>query len=168
MSETSTKPYLLRALYEWCTDNGYTPYIVVMVDGTTRVPMEFVKNGEIVLNISFDATGHLKIDNDFIHFKARFGGISREIEVPVQNVSAIYARENGQGMAFEVTREDEMTIKKKLDLKEADASNQRPDTAPALSAVPVSDAPAKNKPSSSDDEPEPPKKGGPPRLTRIK
>ena len=168
MSETSTKPYLLRALYEWCTDNGYTPYIVVMVDGSTRVPMEFVKNGEIVLNISFDATGHLKIDNDFIHFKARFGGISREIEVPVENVSAIYARENGQGMAFEVTREDEKSSKKKSVIKAADASNQRPDAAPALTAVPTSDAPVKNDASSSGDEPEPPKKGGPPRLTRIK
>lgn len=97
MAETSTKPYLLRALYEWCTDNGYTPYIVVVVDGGTRVPMEFVKNGEIVLNISFDATSHLKIDNDFVHFRARFGGVSRDIEVPIDNVSAIYARENGQG-----------------------------------------------------------------------
>ena len=168
MPEISTKPYLLRALYEWCTDNGYTPYIVVMVDGTTRVPMEFVKNGEIVLNISFDATGHLKIDNDFIHFKARFGGISREIVVPVENVSAIYARENGQGMAFEVTREDEKTSKKKPVAKEADASNQRPDKVPGLSAVPTSEVPATIGTSSAGDEPEPPKKGGPPRLTRIK
>ena len=104
MSETSTKPYLLRALYEWCTDNGYTPYIVVAVDARTRVPAEFVKNGEIVLNISFEATGNLKMDNDFIHFKARFGGVAREIELPVENVSAIYARENGQGMAFEIGR----------------------------------------------------------------
>ncbi|MDP4837817.1 MAG: ClpXP protease specificity-enhancing factor, partial [Burkholderiales bacterium] len=96
MPEISTKPYLLRALYEWCTDNGYTPYIVVVVDASTRVPAEFVKNGEIVLNISFEATGNLKIDNDFIHFKARFVGVAREIEVQVSNVSAIYARENGQ------------------------------------------------------------------------
>ena len=168
MSETSTKPYLLRALYEWCTDNGYTPYIAVMVDVSTRVPMEFVKNGEIVLNISFDATGHLKIDNDFIHFKARFGGISREIEVPVQNVSAIYARENGQGMSFDVAREVESTGKKKTVLKEADASNQRPDTGKVLTAVPTSEAPATTGSSSPGDDPEPPKKGGPPRLTRIK
>jgi stringent starvation protein B len=111
MPETSTKPYLLRALYEWCTDNGYTPYIVVVVDASTRVPAEFVKNGEIVLNISFEATGNLKIDNDFIHFKARFGGVAREIEVPVSNVSAIYARENGQGMAFEVQRDDDSARK---------------------------------------------------------
>ena len=112
MSETSTKPYLLRALYEWCTDNGYTPYVVVVVDASTRVPVEFVKNGEIVLNISFEATGNLKMDNDFIHFKARFGGVAREIEVPVSNVSAIYARENGQGMSFEVQRNEESPRKK--------------------------------------------------------
>src|SRR3954462_12358399 len=107
MSETSTKPYLLRAIYEWCTDNGYTPYLAAMVDGETQVPMEFVKNGEIVLNISFSATSGLKMDNDFIHFHARFAGVSREIFVPVDNVVAIYARENGQGMAFEVTRNPE-------------------------------------------------------------
>ena len=101
MSETSTKPYLLRAIYEWCTDNGYTPYLAAMVDSQTQVPMEFVKNGEIVLNISFSATSGLKMDNDFIHFHARFAGVSREIFVPVDNVVAIYARENGQGMAFE-------------------------------------------------------------------
>ena len=85
MSETSTKPYLLRAIYEWCTDNGYTPYIAALVDGKTQVPREFVKNGEIVLNISFTATSGLKMDNDFIHFSARFGGVSREIVVPVDN-----------------------------------------------------------------------------------
>ena len=102
MSETSTKPYLLRAIYEWCTDNGYTPYLAAMVDGETQVPMEFVKNGEIVLNISFSATSGLKMDNDFIHFHARFAGVSREIFVPVDNVAAIYARENGQGMVFDL------------------------------------------------------------------
>ncbi|HXA46672.1 MAG TPA: ClpXP protease specificity-enhancing factor, partial [Burkholderiaceae bacterium] len=104
MSEISTKPYMLRAIYEWCTDNGYTPYLAAMVDGQTRVPREFVKDGEIVLNISFSATSGLKMDNDLIHFSARFGGVSRDISVPVDNVVAIYARENGQGMAFEVTR----------------------------------------------------------------
>ncbi len=92
MSETSTKPYLLRAIYEWCTDNGYTPYLAAMVDGQTQVPMEFVKNGEIVLNISFSATSGLKMDNDFIHFHARFAGVSREIFVPVDNVVAIARR----------------------------------------------------------------------------
>jgi stringent starvation protein B len=101
MPEVSTKPYLLRAIYEWCTDNGYTPHIAVVVDSSTRVPMQFVKNGEIVLNISFEATSGLKMENDNIHFSARFGGVSRDILIPVENVIAIYARENGQGMAFE-------------------------------------------------------------------
>ena len=94
---------MLRAIYEWCTDNGYTPYLAAKVDAQTRVPREFVENGEIVLNISFTATSGLKMDNDLIHFNARFGGVSREISVPVANVVAIYARENGQGMAFEVS-----------------------------------------------------------------
>jgi stringent starvation protein B len=97
---TSTRPYLIRALYEWCTDNGFTPYVAVLVDDTVRVPNEYVKDGEIVLNISFDATSQLKLGNDFIEFKARFAGTAREIMVPMSHVIAIYARENGQGMAF--------------------------------------------------------------------
>ena len=97
---TSTRPYLIRALYEWCTDNGLTPYVAVQVDGSVQVPREYVKDGEIVLNISFDATSSLQLGNDFIEFKARFGGKPREILVPIGRVTAIYARENGQGMAF--------------------------------------------------------------------
>jgi stringent starvation protein B len=97
---TSTRPYLIRALYEWCTDNGLTPYVAVLVDDSVRVPREYVKDGEIVLNISFDATSSLKLGNEFIEFKARFAGTPREIMVPVAKVIAIYARENGQGMAF--------------------------------------------------------------------
>ena len=97
---TSTRPYLIRALYEWCTDNGLTPYVAVRVDDSVQVPREYVKDGEIVLNISFDATSSLQLGNDFIEFKARFGGKPREILVPVGRVIAIYARENGQGMAF--------------------------------------------------------------------
>jgi stringent starvation protein B len=93
-------PYLIRALYEWCTDNGFTPYVAVLVDDSVQVPREYVKNGEIVLNISFDATSSLKLGNDFIEFKARFAGSAREIMVPVNRVIAIYARENGQGMAL--------------------------------------------------------------------
>lgn len=99
---TSTRPYLVRAIYEWCTDNGYTPYIVVSVNAEVRVPSEFVKNGEMVLNVSFDATSCLQLGNEFIEFKGRFGGVARDIFVPVGRVSAIYARENGQGMAFPV------------------------------------------------------------------
>ena len=100
LDSTSTRPYLIRALYEWCTDNGLTPYVAVSVDETVEVPREYVKNNEIVLNISFDATSSLKLGNDFIEFKARFAGSSRDIMVPIGRVIAIYARENGQGMAF--------------------------------------------------------------------
>jgi stringent starvation protein B len=97
---SSTRPYLIRALHDWCTDNGFTPYVAVFVDAAVRVPMEYVKNNEIVLNVGFEATSGLKLGNDFIEFKARFGGVAREIVVPVDHVVAIYARENGQGMAF--------------------------------------------------------------------
>ena len=100
LESTSTRPYLIRALYEWCTDNGFTPYVAVLVDDTVKVPREFVKDGEIVLNISFDATSSLQLGNDFIEFKARFGGTARDIMVPIGRVMAIYARENRQGMAF--------------------------------------------------------------------
>lgn len=102
LESTSTRPYLIRALYDWCTDNGFTPYVAVLVDETVQVPREYVKNGEIVLNISFDATSSLKLGNEFIEFKARFAGSAREIMVPVSRVIAIYARENGQGMAFPI------------------------------------------------------------------
>ncbi len=101
-SPNSTRPYLLRALYEWCTDNGYTPYIAAYVDETVQVPREHVKNNEIVLNISMDATSSLKLGNEFVQFKARFSGTAREIMVPIDRVIAIYARENGQGMAFPI------------------------------------------------------------------
>ena len=96
----STRPYLLRALHEWCTDNGFTPYIAVHVGADVQVPMEYVKNNEIVLNIGFEATSGLKLGNEAVEFRARFGGVSRDIMVPVGHVVAIYARENGQGMAF--------------------------------------------------------------------
>src|SRR4051812_21169138 len=99
---SSTRPYLIRALHDWCTDNGFTPYLAVHVDRSVQVPMEYVKNNEIVLNVGFEATSGLKLGNDFIEFKARFGGSAREIVVPVDHVVAIYARENGQGMAFPV------------------------------------------------------------------
>lgn len=103
MKETPTTPYLVRAIYEWCCDNGLTPYVAVRVDETTRVPMEFVKNGEIVLNVGPDATRNLKIGNELIQFSARFGGVSREISVPIAAVAGIFARENGQGLAFQPT-----------------------------------------------------------------
>ena len=99
---SSTRPYLIRALHDWCTDNGFTPYVAVFVDAGVQVPQEYVKNNEIVLNVGFEATSGLKLGNDQIEFKARFGGSAREIVVPIDHVVAIYARENGQGMAFPV------------------------------------------------------------------
>jgi len=96
----SNKPYLIRALHQWCTDFGFTPFIAVFVDARVEVPMEFVKNDEIVLNLSLEACHQLAIENDWISFQARFGGIPRKIMVPVSHVLAIYARENGQGMSF--------------------------------------------------------------------
>ncbi len=168
MSEISTKPYLLRALYEWCTDSGFTPYIVVTVDSSTKVPMEFVKNGEIVLNISFSATAQLKMDNNFVQFRARFGGVSREIEVPMENVTAIYARENGQGMTFEANSADRLASKKKNLGDDADASNQKAETVFTLAAVPKGDAQQSGDKANDDDQPDPPKPSGKPTLTRIK
>jgi stringent starvation protein B len=99
---SSTRPYLIRALHDWCTDNGFTPYLAVYVDRSVQVPQEYVKNNEIVLNVSFEATSQLQLGNEFVEFKARFGGVARDIAVPVDHVIAIYARENGQGMAFPV------------------------------------------------------------------
>lgn len=97
----STKPYLVRAIHEWCVDAGYTPHIVVAVDSQTRVPMAYVKDGEIVLNLNYAATKDLHIDNELITFSARFGGVSQNLYVPMQAVKGIFARETGQGMFFE-------------------------------------------------------------------
>ena len=102
MQEAPTKPYLLRALFEWCVDNGYTPHIAVKVDSRTQAPAEFVKNGEITLNIAPGAVHKLQMGNDLIEFSARFAGVARQIAVPVANVHAIYARETGHGMTFEI------------------------------------------------------------------
>jgi len=101
---TSTKPYLLRAIYEWCVDCGFTPYVSVIVDPETRVPMEYARDGEIVLNIGPLATSHLLMGNDFIECTARFSGVARELRIPVAAVAAIYARENGHGMSFEIDK----------------------------------------------------------------
>jgi stringent starvation protein B len=102
MAEVSTKPYFIRAIYEWCSDCGYTPYLSVRVDERTRVPMEYVKNGEIVLNVSLNATRNLTVNNELIQFSARFNGVSREVSIPVDRVQGIFARENGQGAFFTV------------------------------------------------------------------
>ena len=102
MADVSTKPYFIRAIYEWCSDCGYTPYLSVRVDEKTRIPMEYVKNGEIVLNVSLNATRNLTINNELIQFSARFNGVSREVSIPVDRIQGIFARENGQGAFFTV------------------------------------------------------------------
>jgi stringent starvation protein B len=179
MAETSTKPYLIRAIYEWCNDNGFTPYLAVAVDERTQVPREYVKAGEIVLNVSPMATNRLSLGNDLIAFQARFGGVARELSIPVENVSAIYARENGHGMAFDVP--------KAAAVPEASPAPAPPAPRPlslAPAVAPVPDAGAPPVPASaaeaSDERPaepppgdEPPPDGGTPRgrrprLTRVK
>ncbi|MBK6981773.1 MAG: ClpXP protease specificity-enhancing factor [Betaproteobacteria bacterium] len=102
MPEVSTKPYFIRAIYEWCSDCGFTTYLSVKVDDRTRVPAEYVKNGEIVLNVSLNATRNLTINNELVQFSARFSGVSREVTIPVDRVQGIFARENGQGAFFTV------------------------------------------------------------------
>ncbi len=103
---TSTKPYLIRALHEWCTDNGLTPHLLVAVNRQTRVPMAYVKDGEIVLNLNYSATKDLLISNDAITFSARFNGAATNLYVPMSAVRGLFARENGQGMFFEVEPEE--------------------------------------------------------------
>lgn len=128
MSELSTKPYLIRALHEWCTDSGYTPHIVVQVSPYTRVPMAYVKDAEIVLNINYSATKNLLIDNDAVSFSARFAGVAQEIYIPVGYVKGIFARETGQGMFFEVEetvqQHPEELVKEQL-LAEEDSEKEK-------------------------------------------
>jgi stringent starvation protein B len=168
LDATSTRPYLIRALYEWCTDNGFTPYVAVLVDDTVQVPREYVKNNEIVLNISFGATSSLKLSNDFIEFKARFGGSAREIHVPIGRVIAIYARENGQGMAFPAPKATQVGSAS-ADASGADVAS----TEKALSLAPTPATQEGSKPFQlvpDDGSSEPPKKpsGKRPALKRVK
>jgi len=105
---TSSRPYIMRALYEWIVDNDCTPY--VLVDATVAevmVPQQFVKDGQIVLNISPSAVMDLNISNEAVIFNGRFGGIATDVYVPVSAVVGIYARENGQGMVFETEESSE-------------------------------------------------------------
>ncbi|MFT4266491.1 MAG: ClpXP protease specificity-enhancing factor [Xenophilus sp.] len=160
LETSSLRPYLIRALYEWCTDNGFTPYVAVQVDDSVQVPREYVKNGEIVLNISYDATSALKLGNEFIEFKARFAGTARDIIVPVGRVVAIYARENGQGMAFPTA-------------VAASAESERPAEAEsrAMHLVAEDEAPADaavSAPDEGDEPPRPPAGGSRPALKRVK
>lgn len=98
----STKPYMIRAIHEWCVDNALTPHLLVVVNAQTKVPKAFVKNGEIILNLNYSATKDLHIDNEAIVFSARFGGVAQSLYVPMDAVRGIFARENGQGMFFEL------------------------------------------------------------------
>ena len=129
MADVSTKPYFIRAIYEWCSDCGYTPYLSVRVDERTRVPMEYVKNGEIVLNVSLNATRNLTVNNELIQFSARFNGVSREVSVPVDRVQGIFARENGQGAFFTVESPAALTAAPQASpaaVAEADAEPPKP------------------------------------------
>ncbi len=167
---SSTRPYLIRALHDWCTDNGFTPYLAVFVDAGVRVPMEYVKNNEIVLNVGFEATSGLKLGNDFIEFKARFGGVARDIAVPIDHVIAIYARENGQGMAFPVPADGQPRAGQQL-AESADTAAAGPGLRLAAPAAPSEVPPAA--PNESDEPdgkgPSPASPGGPrPALKRIK
>jgi len=194
---SSTRPYLIRALHDWCTDNGFTPYLAVYVDRSVQVPQEYVKNNEIVLNVSFEATSQMQLGNEFIEFKARFGGVARDILVPVDHVIAIYARENGQGMAFPVpTPLGGQGVDSPASAPAADEANvldaqageegDVPSTGPAAglrlapaqkgaakerpSPVKAVDKPAMGTPGEGGDPqpPEPPSGGGRPALRRIK
>jgi len=128
MADVSTKPYFIRAIYEWCSDCGFTPYLSVRVDERTRIPMEYVKNGEIVLNVSLNATRNLTVNNELIQFSARFNGVSREVSIPVDRVQGIFARENGQGAFFTVDPPAALAA------------------APALPALPAATAPPEAEP----------------------
>jgi stringent starvation protein B len=154
----------VRALHDWCTDNGFTPLLAVHVDESVRVPMEFVKNNEIVLNVSFDATSGLRLGNEFIDFKARFGGIPRDIAVPIDHVIAIYARENGQGMAFPVPTEPSTLS------TNAQQTGPTPAPASALTGLRLASEPAPVQPHTDSEIPPPPfpPAGGRPSLKRIK
>lgn len=170
-SSSSTRPYLIRALHEWCTDNGFSPYIAVQVDGMVQVPGEFVQNGEIVLNVSFDATSSLRLGNDCIEFKARFGGVAREIIVPISHVVAIYARENGQGMAFPAPTLSETSGQGLR--SDADASSEASLSPPDGSRAPLRAVPSDDGTGSPGELPEPPpdgppRPGGRPKLKRVK
>jgi stringent starvation protein B len=154
MTEIPTKPYLLRALFEWCVDNGYTPHLAVKVDSRTQVPAEYVKNAEITLNVSPNAVHKLQLGNELIEFSARFGGVARQISVPVSNVYALYARETGHGMTFDVEGpKPGLQVIAEAETS-ASAPNSRPSAAAPVSVTP----PPPNKPSG----------GGKPTLRRIK
>jgi stringent starvation protein B len=152
MAETPTKPYLLRALFEWCVDNGYTPHLAVKVDSKTQVPAEYVKNGEITLNISPNAVHKLQLGNELVEFSARFGGVARQISLPIANVYALYARETGHGMTFDIDG-----AKPALQVQGESEVVPATNKPPPPTALPAPTTPDPKKPS-----------GGKPTLRRIK
>lgn len=160
MTTVSTKPYLVRAIYEWCIDQGFTPHLAVLVDENTRVPPGYARDGQIVLNIGPDATHQLLMGNDRVTFQGRFGGVAHSLSIPLQNVLAVYARENGQGMAFEPEPEsddDELTPvadEERTILEEVVLKNAEDDASEA--------------PDSPEPPPTPPPAGGRARLKLVK
>jgi stringent starvation protein B len=155
MEEIPTKPYLLRALYQWCVDNGYTPHLGVKVDSSAQVPVEHIRNGEITLNISPLAVHKLQMGNERIEFSARFGGVARQISVPVTRVFALYARETGGGMSFEIEAEQPPV--------QAETEAAPPPGLPVASETPQLPPPAAGgEPKSG------PGAGGKPTLRRVK
>lgn len=165
---TSTRPYLIRALYEWCTDNSLTPYVSIAVNEFVQVPLEFVKDGEIVLNISFDATTSLKLGNEFLEFKARFGGVAREIIVPIERISGIYARENGQGMAFPISSVRGLKPIGSNSAPKVDSNLRAPSELKSTLLVSVESSKRAAHEVDERDAPMPPSGGQRPKLTRIK
>lgn len=132
MHTASTKPYILRALYEWCIDQGFTPYVAVVVDAHTDVPNEYVKDGQIILNIGPEAVHQLQMGNDVVRCAARFGGVARTLHIPVVNVAAIYARENGHGMAFDVAA-DKASLARVAEEREVTPKSDPPRNPPGSS-----------------------------------
>lgn len=107
MSSNSTKPYLIRSIYDWCIDSGFTPFISVKVYPELDMPIEYVKNDEIIFNISANAVHDLIINNDIVCFMARFNGVTRKLEIPMSAVKGIFAKEVNQGIAFSPEKEEE-------------------------------------------------------------
>lgn len=134
----SSKPYLIRALWSWCCDAGFTPYLTLFVDEQCSVPLAYVQDGTLTLNLGPAATGALDIGNEWITMSARFGGVSQELIFPVGAVIGIFARENGAGMEF------------------------------AYEPSVVSEAPSNNAAQTTPDETPPPKRPGKPHLQRVK
>lgn len=134
----SSRPYLLRALYEWLVDNQCTPHLLVNANYQgVQVPSAFVSDGQIVLNVSPSAVRYLEMDNDAVSFEGRFGGVAHRLYMPIAAVMAIYARENGQGMVFEVDEPEAALAAEEEDGQDPDPSDEppRPSGRPSLKVV---------------------------------